>query len=70
MRIPFFIQTEDSGIQARLFYIRLKKHHMKQNMSRVAHCIDNEPMEGFWGISKREMYYGKPFTSRELRKRL
>lgn len=50
MRIPFFIQTEDSGIQARLFYIRLKKHHMKQNMSRVAHCIDNEPMEGFWGI--------------------
>ena len=34
-------------------------------MSRVAHCIDNGPMEGFWGILKRERYYGKRFTSRE-----
>ncbi len=23
------------------FYTRLKKYHMKQSMSRVAHCIDN-----------------------------
>lgn len=38
---------------------------MKQSMSRVAHCIDNGPMEGFWGILKREMYYGKKFTSKE-----
>ena len=37
---------------------------MKQSMSRVAHCIDNGPMEGFWGILKREMYYGKRFTSK------
>ena len=34
-------------------------------MSRVAHCIDNGPMEGFWGILKRERYYGRRFTSRE-----
>lgn len=33
-------------------------------MSRVAKCIDNGPMEGFWGILKRERYYGKRFTSR------
>ena len=38
---------------------------MKQSMSRVAHCIDNGPMEGFWGILKRERYYGKRFTSRD-----
>ena len=37
---------------------------MKQSMSRVAHCTDNGPMEGFWGILKREMYYGKKFTSK------
>ena len=37
---------------------------MKQSMSRVAKCIDNGPMEGFWGILKRERYYGKCFTSR------
>ena len=23
---------------------------MTQSMSRVAKCIDNGPMEGFWGI--------------------
>ena len=40
---------------------------MTQSMSRVAHCIDNGPMEGFWGILKQERYYGRRFTSkREL----
>ena len=37
---------------------------MKQSMSRVAHCIDNGPMEGFWGILKRETYYGKRLSSK------
>ena len=32
---------------------------------RVAHCIDNGPMEGFWRILKRERYYGRRFTSKE-----
>ena len=31
----------------------------------VGKCIDNGPMEGFWGILKRERYYGRRFTSRE-----
>ena len=38
---------------------------MTQSMSRVAHCLDNGPMEGFWGILKREMYYRRRFTSRQ-----
>ena len=38
---------------------------MKQSLSRVAKCIDNGPMEGFWGIFKRERYYGKRFTSKK-----
>ena len=38
---------------------------MTQSMSRVAHCIDNGPMEGFWGIMKREMYYGHQFRTKE-----
>ena len=38
---------------------------MKQSMSRVAHCIDNGPMEGFWGILKREMYYRHRFTDKD-----
>ncbi len=49
----------------RTFYNKLKAAKMKQSMSRVAKCIDNGPMEGFWGILKRERYYGKRFTSRD-----
>ena len=38
---------------------------MQQSMSRIAKCIDNGPMEGFWGILKRERYYGKQFSDRD-----
>ena len=42
----------------------LEKAKMKQSMSRVGKCIDNGPMEGFWGMLKRERSYGKRFTSK------
>lgn len=38
---------------------------MTQSMSRIAHCTDDGPMEGFWGIIKREMYYGKKYSKKE-----
>lgn len=62
---PLFHLDREVQYTSQAFYSRLKKHYMKQSMFRVAHCIDNRPMEGFWGILKREMYYGKRFTSRE-----
>lgn len=62
---PLFHSDRGFQYTSPAFYNRLKKHHMKQSMSRVAHCIDNGPMEGFWGILKREMYYGRRFTDRE-----
>ena len=37
---------------------------MLQSMSRVAHCIDNGPMQGFWDILNRERYYGRRFISK------
>ena len=61
---PLFHSDRGFQYTSKQFSVRLKKHHMKQSMSRVAHCIDNGPMEGFWGILKRETYYGKRFTSR------
>ena len=36
----------------------------RRNRYRVGKCIDNGPMEGFWGILKRKRYYGKRFTDR------
>ena len=32
---------------------------------RVGKCMDNGPMEGFWGMLKRERYYGNRFESKE-----
>ena len=61
---PLFHSDRGFQYTSKTFSTRLKKHHMKQSMSRAAHCIDNGPMEGFWGILKRETYYGKRFTSK------
>lgn len=48
----------DRGFQytGKVFKNKLKKQEMEQSMSRVGHCIDNGPTEGFWGIIKSEMY--------------
>ena len=56
----------DRGFQYtnRGFHHKLEKAGMTQSMSRVAKCIDNGPMEGFWGILKRERYYGRRFTNK------
>lgn len=57
----------DRGFQYtnRTFHAKLEAVGIIQSMSRVAKCIDNGPMEGFWGILKRERYYGRRFTNRD-----
>lgn len=35
----------------------IKDHQAIQSMSRVGKCIDNGPMESFFGILKSELYY-------------
>ncbi len=62
---PLFHSGRGFQYTSKQFCNRLKKHRMKQSMSRVAKCIDNGPMEGFWGTLKRERYCGKRFTSKE-----
>ncbi len=61
------LRHSDQGFQYtnRTFYHKLVKAGMTQSMSRVAHCIDNGPMECFWGILKREQYYEHRFTSKK-----
>ena len=62
---PLFHSDRGYQYTSREFCLRLKKVGVKQSMSRVAHCLDNAPMEGFWGILKREMYYGYKFTDHD-----
>lgn len=58
----------DRGFQYinRGFHEKLESAGMIQSMSRVAKYIDNRLMEGLWGILKRECYYVRRFTSREI----
>lgn len=62
---PLFHSDRGFQYTNRTFRHKLEKAKMTQSMSRVAHCIDNGPMEGFWGILKRERYYGKRFTGKK-----
>nr|WP_304519276.1 IS3 family transposase [Clostridium estertheticum] len=47
------------------FKEKLDAAGMTQSMSRVGKCIDNGPMEGFWGILKCEEYYLHKYSSYE-----
>ena len=62
---PLFHSDRGFQYTSRKFHNKLKKAHMTQSMSRVGKCIDNGPMKGFWGILKRERYYGKSFLDRD-----
>jgi transposase InsO family protein len=42
---------------------RLEDRNITQSMSRRGNCIDNSPMENFFGILKQEMYYGEEYKS-------
>ena len=62
---PLFHSDRGFQYTSKPFKAKLDKHGMKQSMSRVGRCIDNGPMEGFWGILKCEMYYLNHFDTYE-----
>ena len=62
---PLFHSDRGFQYTSKVFHQKLIKAGMRQSMSRVGRCIDNGPMEGYWGILKSEMYYLKKFTSQE-----
>lgn len=43
----------------------LEERKVMQSMSRRGNCLDNSPMENFFGILKQEMFYGEQFESLE-----
>jgi putative transposase len=63
----------DRGYQYTSPYFKKKLEEAKvvQSMSRVGRCIDNGPMESFWGTLKCEKYYLKKYkTYEELEKEI
>jgi len=62
---PLFHSDRGYQYTSKIFRQKILDAGMTQSMSRVGRCIDNGPMEGFWGIMKREMYYGKKYKTKE-----
>jgi putative transposase len=60
---PIFHSDRGYQYTTRTFKKKLDDASMIQSMSRVSRCIDNGPMEAFWGMLKSEMYYLKKFNS-------
>ena len=62
---PIFHSDRGFQFTSKIFKFKLDQQGMIQSMSRVGKCIDNGPMEAFWGTLKSEMYYLRKFTSLE-----
>lgn len=60
---PIFHSDRGFQYTTKTFKKKLDDAGMTQSMSRVSRCIDNGPMEAFWGMLKSEMYYLKKFNS-------
>ena len=58
---PIFHSDRGFQYTSKQFKFKLDQAGMIQSMSRVGKCIDNGPMEGFWGILKSESFYGLHF---------
>jgi putative transposase len=41
----------------------LHKHKVFQSMSRKGNCLDNSPMDNFFGLLKQELYHGVPLRT-------
>lgn len=54
---PLFHSDRGYQYTSKVFKAKLDAAGMIQSMSRVGRCIDNGPMEAFWGTLKAEMYY-------------
>jgi len=59
---PLFHSDRGFQYTNMVFRTKLDKQGMTQSMSRVGRCIDNGPMEAFWGTIKAEMYYLQKFS--------
>ena len=60
-----FHSDQGWGYQIKQYTKILKEYGITQSMSRKGNCLDNSPMENFFGILKQEMYHGKTYKSYE-----
>lgn len=58
----------DQGWQYQMFQYHkaLREQGITQSMSRKGNCLDNSPMENFFGKMKNEMFYGHEYEFKTL----
>ena len=58
----------DQGWQYQMYQYRkaLRERGITQSMSRKGNCLDNSPMESFFGKMKNEMFYGHEYEFQTL----
>ena len=66
---PIFHSDRGFQYTSKQFKFKLDQAGMIQSMSRVGRCIDNGPMEGFWGTLKAESFYGLKFDDEQSLRR-
>jgi transposase InsO family protein len=68
---PIFHSDRGFQYTNNAFKKKIEDVGMTLSMSRVGKCIDNGPMEGFFGTLKTEMFYGKKYnTLEDLKKKV
>lgn len=65
---PIFHSDRGYQYTSKVFKVKLTQAGMVQSMSRKGRCIDNGPMEAFWGTIKSEMFYLDKFNNLETLK--
>jgi transposase InsO family protein len=65
------IHHSDRGVQyaSRPYRAILARHGIVQSMSRKGNCLDNAPMESFFGTLKNELVHRATFPTREAARR-
>ena len=58
----------DQGWQYQMqpYHKMLEEKRIRKSMSRKGNCLDNSPMENFFGKMKNEMFYGYEYTFKTL----
>lgn len=61
--VPIIHSDQGWQYQHAFYQNRLKERHWIQSMSRKGNCLDNSPMENFFGLLKSELLYLQKFDS-------
>lgn len=62
---PLIQVDRGSQYTSHMFWNLKEEFRFEISMSRVNKCLDNQPIEAFWGTYKSEFYYRYKFLSLE-----